>query len=104
MVRGEENDIVWEIRRRNREGEVEMQVMAAVKELKRGNQRSMRGEEWKEQDESFSKTGSMFPKTPNSVAKLSLNTTTPISPDTQADGRHSSLSPDLTGGHKCHNT
>jgi hypothetical protein len=45
MVRGEEKDIVWEIQRRNREGEVEMQVIAAVKELKRGNQRSMRGEE-----------------------------------------------------------
>jgi hypothetical protein len=27
-----------------------MQVMAAVKELKRGNWRLMRGEEWKEQD------------------------------------------------------
>jgi hypothetical protein len=49
-VRGEEKDIVQKIRRRNREGEVKTQVMAAVKELKRGNQRSMRGEEWKEQD------------------------------------------------------
>jgi hypothetical protein len=49
-VEGEEKDIVKEIRKRNREGEVEMQVTAAVKELKRGNQRSMRGEEWKAQD------------------------------------------------------
>ena len=30
------------------EREVDMQVMAAVKELKKGNWRSMRGEEWKE--------------------------------------------------------
>jgi hypothetical protein len=49
-VKGEEKDIVREIRRRNREGEVEMQVTAAVKELKRGNWRSMRGEEWKAQE------------------------------------------------------
>jgi hypothetical protein len=49
LVRGEEKDIVQEIQR-NREGEVETQVMVAVKKLKRGNQRSMRGEEWKEQD------------------------------------------------------
>jgi hypothetical protein len=49
-VEGEEKDIVREIQKRNREGEVEMQVTAAVKELKRGNQRSMRGEEWKAQD------------------------------------------------------
>jgi hypothetical protein len=48
-VEGEEKDIV-EIQKRNREGEVEMQVTAAVKELKRGNQRSMRREEWKAQD------------------------------------------------------
>jgi hypothetical protein len=44
-VRGEEKDIVWEIQRRNREGEIKTQVMAAVKELKRGNWRSMRGME-----------------------------------------------------------
>jgi hypothetical protein len=50
MVEGEEKDIVREIWKRNREGEVKMQVIAAVKELKRGNQRSMRGEEWKAQD------------------------------------------------------
>jgi hypothetical protein len=49
-VEGEEKDIVREIWKRNREGEVEMQVTVAVKELKRGNQRSMRGEEWKAQD------------------------------------------------------
>jgi hypothetical protein len=49
-VEGEEKDIVREIRKRNREGEVEMQVTTAVKELKRGNWRSMRGEEWKAQD------------------------------------------------------
>jgi hypothetical protein len=49
-VEGEEKDIVKEIRKRNREGKVKMQVMAVVKELKRGNQRSMRGEEWKKQD------------------------------------------------------
>jgi hypothetical protein len=48
-VEGEEKDIVREIQKRNREGEVEMQVTAAVKELKRGNRRSMRGEEWKAQ-------------------------------------------------------
>jgi hypothetical protein len=42
-VEGEEKDIVREILKRNREGEVEMQVTAAVKELKKGNQRSMRG-------------------------------------------------------------
>jgi hypothetical protein len=86
-VRGEEKDIVQEIQRTNREGEVETQVMAAVKELKRGNQRSMRGEEWKEQDR-----------------LILINTTIPISPDTRADGRHLNSSPDLTGGHKCHNT
>jgi hypothetical protein len=50
MVEGEEKDIVREIQKRNREGEVEMQVTAVVKELKRGNQRSMRVEEWKAQD------------------------------------------------------
>jgi hypothetical protein len=33
-VEGEEKDIVREIQKRNREGEVEMQVTAAVKELK----------------------------------------------------------------------
>jgi hypothetical protein len=49
-VKGEEKDIVREIWKRNREGEVEMQVTAAVKELKRGNRKSMRGEEWKAQD------------------------------------------------------
>ena len=49
-VEGEEKEIVREIRKRNREGEVEMQVTAAVKELKKGNRRSMRGEEWKTQD------------------------------------------------------
>jgi hypothetical protein len=38
LVGGEEKDIVREIWRRNREGEVEMQVRAAVKELKRSNQ------------------------------------------------------------------
>ena len=50
VVEGEEKDIVREIQKRNREGEVEMQVTVVVKELKRGNQRSMRGEEWKAQD------------------------------------------------------
>jgi hypothetical protein len=49
-VEGEEKDIVREIQKRNREGEVEMQVTAAVKELQRGNQRSMKGEKWKAQD------------------------------------------------------
>ena len=34
-VKGEEEDIVREIWKKNREGEVEMQVTAAVKELKR---------------------------------------------------------------------
>jgi hypothetical protein len=48
-VKGEEKDLVREIQKRNREGEVEMPT-AVVKELKKGNQRSMRGEEWKEQD------------------------------------------------------
>ena len=50
MVEGEEKNIVREIWKKNREGEVEMQVTVAVKELKRGNRRSMRGEEWKTQD------------------------------------------------------
>jgi hypothetical protein len=50
MVKGEEKDIVREIWKRNREGEVEMQVTAAVKELSWGNRRSMRGEEWNAQD------------------------------------------------------
>ena len=50
MVEGEEKEIVREIWRRNREGEADIQVAVAVKELKRGNQRFMRGEEWKERD------------------------------------------------------
>jgi hypothetical protein len=41
---------VRKIWKRNSKGEVEMQGTAAVKELKKGNQRSMRGEEWKAQD------------------------------------------------------
>ena len=49
-VEGEEKEIVKEIWRRNREGEAEIQVTAAVKELKKGNRRLMRGEEWKERD------------------------------------------------------
>src|SRR5262245_38812989 len=49
-VEGEEKEIVKEIRRRNREGEAEIQVAAAVRELKKGNRRLMRGEEWKERD------------------------------------------------------
>jgi hypothetical protein len=100
-VEGEEKDIVREIRKRNREGEVEMQVTAAVKELKRGNQRSMRGEEWKAQDGLIPFRDRIYvPKNTES----SPNTTTPTSPDTWDDGRHSNSSPDPTGGHKCRDT
>jgi hypothetical protein len=46
-VKWEEKDIVQEIQRRNRERDA---VPAAVMELIRGHQRSIRGEEWKEQN------------------------------------------------------
>jgi hypothetical protein len=93
-IKGEKKDIVREIQK-NKEGEVEMQVTAAVKELKRGNQRSMRGEEWKEQNGLI-----LF----QDIAKLLLNTMTPALLDTWEGGRHSNLSPNPPGGHKCHDT
>jgi hypothetical protein len=50
VVEGEEKEIVQEIRRKNRTGEVEMQVAAAVKGLKEGNRRTMVGSEWREEN------------------------------------------------------
>jgi len=49
-VEGEEKEIVQEIRKKNRTGEVEMQVAAAVKGLKGGNRRTMVGSEWREEN------------------------------------------------------
>jgi hypothetical protein len=99
-VKGEEKDIVRESWKRNREGEVEMQT-AAVKELKRGNRRSMRGEEWKAQDGLILFRDRIYmPKN----AKSLLSTTIPTLPDIPEGGRHSNSSPDPTGGHKCHDT
>jgi hypothetical protein len=94
-----------EIRKRNREGEVEMQVTVVVKELKRGNWRSMRGEEWKAQDGLILFRDRIYiPKNAELRRRIVANTTTPTSPDTRDDGRHSNSSPDPTGGHKCRDT
>jgi hypothetical protein len=48
-VKGEGKEIV-QVRRKNRMGEVEMQVAAAVKGLKGGNRRTMVGSEWREEN------------------------------------------------------
>jgi hypothetical protein len=50
MIWALEGLAVWEIRRKNRTGEVEIQVGAAVKGLKRGNWRTMVGSELREEN------------------------------------------------------
>jgi hypothetical protein len=68
MVEGEEKNIVREIWKKNREGEVEMQVTVAVKELKRGN--------WNGKHRThvfFSESGSTYPRMLSDIAKLYHN-------------------------------
>ncbi|GLB41978.1 putative retrotransposable element tf2 155 kda protein type 1-like [Lyophyllum shimeji] len=104
IAAGEEDKILRDIRRGNREGAQEDVVAKAATALKsaRSGVRSVRSAEWSE-DQGFSCSGAVSTSRTslNSAAGSSSNTMTPVLPGIPVAGKLWSSSPGATGGRRC---
>jgi hypothetical protein len=101
-VDGEEQNILCEIRRRNRNGEQDDAVVVAAKALKEAGGGSLRSAEWREAEGVLYYRDRIYvPKNAELRRRIVEQTMTLGSPDTRDAGKHSSWCRDHTGGLRC---